>query len=114
MISRTRTSNDHSSLVPGSIERIASDWLDAEREVAAGIRNAAQAEENARDLSARYDEAIRSASREDLRLAWEAAVRQQGEQEMGGDAWVQARRLSELLRTEYEASSPDPMDGSRG
>jgi hypothetical protein len=103
----TSPTNQSSPLVPGSIERIASDWLEAERHVAAGIRNPVQAEESARELSSRYDEAIRSASREELRLAWEAAVRFQGEQEVGSEAWLQARRLSDLLRTEYEAASPD-------
>jgi hypothetical protein len=99
--------DDNTSLAPGSLERLASDWLDSERDVAAGIRNPVQSEDNARDLSARYDEAIRTASREELRLAWEAARRNQGEKDVGSEAWLQARRLSELLRTEYEAASPD-------
>jgi uncharacterized membrane protein YccC len=97
-------------LEPGSLERLAADWLDAEREVAEGIRNPAQAEETARDLSARYDEAIRAASREDLRLAWEAARKNQGEREMGSEAWLEARRLSELLRGEYEAAPRDEIE----
>ena len=98
-------------LEPGSLERLASDWLNAEREVAEGIRNPAQAEETARDLSMRYDEAIRSASREDLRLAWEAARKNQADREMGSEAWLEARRLSELLRGEYEAAPSDPIEG---
>ena len=100
------------SLDPGSLERLAADWLDAEREVAEGIRNPAQAEETARVLSAQYDDAIRSATREELRLAWEAARRNQGEREMGSEAWLEARRLSELLRGEYEAASPDEVDAT--
>ena len=70
--------------------------------------NPAQSEIDARALSDRYDEAIRTASREDLRLAWEAARKIQGEQEMGSEAWANARRLSELLRGEYQAAAPDP------
>jgi hypothetical protein len=110
------TDGDDTSLEPGSLERLASDWLDSERDVAAGIRNPAQSETTARDLSARYDEAIRAASREELRLAWEAARRRQGQTDIGSEAWLQARRLSELLRSEYEAASPesteaDPDDG---
>lgn len=104
-------STDHApGLEPGSLERLAADWLNAEREVAEGIRNPAQAEETARDLSARYDDAIRAATREELRLAWEAARKNQAEQEMGSEAWLEARRLSELLRGEYEAASPDEVD----
>jgi hypothetical protein len=102
--------DERPALDPGSLERLAADWLDAEREVADGIRNPAQAEETARDLSARYDDAIRSATREELRLAWEAARRNQGQREMGSEAWLEARRLSELLRGEYEAASPDPVE----
>jgi hypothetical protein len=102
------TDDAQPDLEPGSLERLAADWLDAEREVAEGIRNPAQAEEMARDLSARYDEAIRAATREELRLAWEAARKNQGEREMGSEAWLEARRLSELLRGEYEAARRDP------
>ena len=104
------TSDDAPGLEPGSLERLAGDWLAAEREVAEGIRNPAQAEEIARDLSARYDDAIRSASREDLRLAWEAARKNQAECEMGSESWLEARRLSELLRGEYEAAPLDPVE----
>jgi hypothetical protein len=104
------TGNDAPGLEPGSLERLAADWLSAEREVAEGIRNPAQAEETARDLSARYDEAIRTATREELRLAWEAARKNQADQEMGSEAWLEARRLSELLRGEYEAAPPDPVE----
>ena len=91
-----------------SIEAIAGAWLAAEEELAGGSGNPAQSEINARALSDRYDEAIRNASREDLRLAWEAARKIQGEQEMGSEAWASARRLSELLRGEYQAAAPDP------
>jgi len=104
------TDDERPALEPGSLERLAADWLNAEREVAEGIRNPAQAEETARDLSSRYDDAIRAASREELRLAWEAARKHQGEREMGSEAWLEARRLSELLRGEYEAAAPDPVE----
>src|SRR6476659_10204812 len=80
------TNDDQPALEPGSLERLAADWLDAEREVAEGIRNPAQAEETARDLSLWYDEAIRAAIREELRLAWEAARKNQADQEMGSEA----------------------------
>jgi hypothetical protein len=106
--------NGRPALEAGSIERLAADWLDSEREVAEGVRNPAQAEETARDLSARYDKAIRSASREELRLAWEAARKNQGDREMGSEAWLEARRLSELLRSEYEASAPDTVETDSG
>lgn len=101
---------------PDSIEAIAFAWLDAEQALAAGSGNPEQAEALARDLSAGYDAAIRAASREELRLAWEAARRMQGEQEMGSEAWASARRLSELLRGEYlaaesESAAVDPTDG---
>ena len=59
----------------------------------------------------RYDTLIRAASREELRLAWEAARKIQGEQEMGSEAWASARRLSELLRGEYQASELEPSSG---
>jgi hypothetical protein len=102
------TSDQHAPAEPESIEAIAGAWLAAEEELAGGSGNPAQSEVNARALSDRYDEAIRSASREDLRLAWEAARKIQGEQEMGSEAWASARRLSELLRGEYQAADRGP------
>ena len=92
-----------------SIEAIAAAWLASEQELSAGSGNPGQSEINARALSDRYDEAIRAASREDLRLAWEAARKAQGEQEMGSEAWANARRVSELLRDEYQAAAPEPV-----
>lgn len=92
-----------------SIEDVASAWLAAEAALAAGSGNPAQSEIDARALSERYDEAIRTASREDLRLAWEAARKVQGEQEMGSEAWANARRVSELLRDEYQVADVDPV-----
>jgi hypothetical protein len=90
-----------------SIESIAGAWLAAEEALARGSGNPEQSEITARDLSARYDEAIRTATREDLRLAWEAARKLQAETEMGSEAWASARRLSELLRGEYLALEPE-------
>jgi hypothetical protein len=94
-----------------SIESIAGAWLAAEEALARGSGNPEQSEITARDLSARYDEAIRTASREDLRLAWEAARKLQGETEMGSEAWASARRLSELLHSEYLALEAEPAAG---
>jgi hypothetical protein len=91
----------------GSIARLAFDWLAAEREVAAGIRDPAQSEETARTLSAQYDEAIRGASLDQLREAWERAQANQAARETGSESWTEARRLAELLRAEYEAAKPD-------
>lgn len=98
---------------PDSIETIAAAWLAAESELVSGAGDPERAEALARDLSDRYDAAIRAASREELRLAWEAARRLQGEQEMGAESWATARRLSELLRDEYLAADPDSAAASR-
>ena len=97
-----------------SIEALAAAWLASEESLSAGSGNPTQSEIDARALSDRYDEAIRTATREDLRLAWEAARKIQGDQEMGSEAWAAARRVSELLRGEYQAATPDPgeADGS--
>jgi len=84
-----------------AIEDLARDWLEAER--TASVRGAAD-DQQAIDTSAAYDAAIRSASREDLLLAWQAALRRQGEVEMGSKAWEDARSVSQLLKAEYEAS----------
>ena len=92
-----------------SIEEIAAAWLAAEQDLADGTSgNPQQAEGTARALSDDYDRAIRTATREELRLAWEAARKRQGEQEMGSEAWAGARRVSELLRGEYQAADPQP------
>ena len=97
-------------LADDAIEVIAAAWLAAEGSLAAGSGNPAQSEIDARALSERYDEAIRLASREDLRLAWEAARKVQGEQEMGSEAWANARRVSELLHDEYLAAEIEPAE----
>ena len=97
-----------------AIERIAADWLAAEEALAGDSGNVELAEAAARELSGRYDAAIRAASREDLRLAWEAARKAQGETEMGSEAWVSARRVSELLHDEYLATAPLDPEAARG
>lgn len=96
-----------------AIEDLAAAWLAAEEELAGGSGNPRQSETDARALSERYDDAIRAASQEDLRLAWEAARKVQAEQEMGSEAWAAARRVSELLRGEYLAAAREP-DGDPG
>jgi len=101
-------STDRQSTTDASIEGIAAAWLAAEEELAAGSGNPQASETAARAMSARYDDAIRMASREDLRLAWEAARVLQGQAEMGSEAWASARRVSELLRKEYQAAAPEP------
>jgi len=86
-----------------SIEAIATAWLDAERRATAGD-NLAGLEDRARALSDSYDAAIRDASSEELRLAWEAAKLIQSRSEIGSADWAAARQVSELLRAEYAAS----------
>lgn len=105
------TTSDPTTTTEDSIESVAGEWLAAEQDLAAGRGIPGQAEDKARALSERYDEMIHAASREDLRLAWEAARKIQGEQEMGSEAWANARRLSELLRGEYQAADADPTVG---
>lgn len=96
-----------------AIETIATAWLEAERRATAGD-NMAGLEDRARILSASYDEAIRTASPEELRLAWEGAQRIQAACEMGSTEWANARKVSALLRAEYLASrdttAPSPPD----
>ena len=95
-------------LEPGSLERVAGEWLAAEETVASGGGgNPEAAEVLARQLSDQYDAAIRASGREELRLAELAARRLQGDQAMGSAAWASARRLAELLGDEYLAADPD-------
>jgi hypothetical protein len=96
--------DDDRSADVDAIEVIAAAWLAAEGSLAAGSGNPAQSEIDARALSERYEAAVRTASREELRLAWEAARKLQGEQEMGSEEWANARRVSELLHDEYLAA----------
>ena len=88
---------------PMAIEDLARSWLESERE-ASRTGNTAGTEERARQTSAAYETAVRSASREDLLVAWHAALKTQQAQEMGSVAWSEARAVSELVRIEYQAS----------
>lgn len=84
------------------VEQLAAGWLVAERR--ATLDPADLKAEAARAASGRYEEAIRLATREDLRLAWEAAKRTQARCLMGSREWADARSVSELLRMEYLAA----------
>lgn len=88
---------------PDPIEELARLWLAAERE-ASRQGNSAGTEERARRASVAYETAVTSASREDLLVAWHAALKVQHAQEMGSMAWSEARAVSELVRIEYQAS----------
>ena len=86
-----------------SLADLAAAWLAAERNAVEKC-NEARAERLARDTAAAYEKALRAASPEELLLAWESARRTQAAQEMGSQDWLEARSVSELLRTEYTAS----------
>ena len=86
-----------------SIEELARVWLAAERE-ARRRGNAGDTEEQARLASAEYERAVTSASREELLVGWNAALKVQNAQEMGSQTWAEAREVSELIRVEYRAS----------
>ena len=85
------------------LEDLATRWLDAEARSQGEPANASIAEDAAR-LGEEYDAAVATATLEELRLAWEAAARLQAAEEIGGPEWANARRVSELLRTEYQAA----------
>jgi hypothetical protein len=84
------------------IELIATEWLTAERQQTSAPSRSTEA--TARKLAAEYERAIRNASQEDLRLAWEAARVAQAACEMGSQEWGYARSVAVLLGMEYEAS----------
>jgi hypothetical protein len=81
------------------IERLAEAWLASERD-ASSRGNAGNTEERARTASAAFEAAVRAASREDLLVAWHAALKVQEGCEMGSAAWAEARAVSELVRVE--------------
>lgn len=85
------------------IEQLAAGWLAAERR--ATLDPVELKAEAALVASGRFEEAIRLATREELRLAWEAARRTQAECLMGSREWAEARTVSELLRMEYLAAT---------
>jgi hypothetical protein len=84
------------------IEELARQWLAAERRAADSPESAAL-NGAAVGLGHSYEQAIASASQEDLLLAFEAARRELRALEIGSATWDEARRVSELLRFEYEA-----------
>ena len=88
---------------PEALEELARLWLASERQ-ASRQGNAAGTEDRARQASAAYEVAVTSASREDLLVAWHAALNVQHAQVMGSAAWSEARAVAELLRIEYRAS----------
>lgn len=102
LITTQSTEGERAEAQPRAIELIATEWLAAER--AETALATPRTEAAARRLAAEYEDAIRAASQEELRLAWEAARVAQARCDMGSLEWVQARSVSELLRTEYEAS----------
>jgi hypothetical protein len=87
-----------------SIDALAAAWLELERRSASDPTFSI---EPARAASYRFEAAVRGATQEELRLAWEAARRAQAENEIGSEEWIHARSVSELLRVEYEASRDD-------
>ena len=86
-----------------AIEELARVWLATERE-ARRRGNAGGTQEQARRASADYERAVTAASREELLVAWNAALSVQHAQEMGSQSWAEAREVSELVRLEYLAS----------
>ena len=86
-----------------AIEVLARVWLAAERD-ASNRGNAGGTEERARQASTAYERAVAGGSREDLLVAWHAALKVQNAQEMGSHLWGEAREVSELIRVEYLAS----------
>jgi hypothetical protein len=88
-------------------EDLATRWLEAEARARTEPTNVALAEDAVR-LGEEYDAAVTAASVEDLRLGWEAARRLQEAEEIGSQGWGDARRVAELLRTEYQAAKDRP------
>jgi hypothetical protein len=84
------------------LEVLAAAWLAAEDDSLSQPGNAGLALEAAR-LGEAYEAAVGAISREELRIAWEAAQRVQAEKLIGSTEWAAARRVSELLRAEYAA-----------
>ena len=97
---------------PLSPEVLAARWLEAEERAGIEPTNANLAQEAVR-LAGAYEDAIRASSQEELRLAWEAARQRQGRELIGTREWGDARRVSELLRTEYLAARPSPGEAKR-
>jgi hypothetical protein len=94
---------DGAASTDGSIEGLATAWLESERQAVA-VGKANNTEERARQASAAYDVAVSGASSEELLLAWRAAEARATESEMGSKDWAEAREVAELLRVEYLAA----------
>jgi hypothetical protein len=90
---------------------LAARWLEAEEASRTEPFNEGLAAAAVR-AAAEYDTAIATATQEELRVAWEAARRTQGLEEVGSQRWADARRVAELLRTEYEAARGRDLDAS--
>jgi hypothetical protein len=104
-MSPTPIPHDADHVQDEAVELLASEWLMAEEQARDDPGNTIL-DARAERLSERYAAAVAGATVEELRLAWEAARRRQAEEEMGSRAWADARRVSELLRTEYQAVVP--------
>jgi hypothetical protein len=87
------------------LEDLATRWLEAETRSHGEAANS-QFADDAASLGEEYEAAVGVATQEELRLAWEAAKRRQAEEEIGSSGWADARRVSELLRSEYLAAQP--------
>jgi hypothetical protein len=85
-----------------AIEELAAHWLETER-AATDRANTGGSEERARAASEAYERSVRSASSEELLIAWHAALGVQYACEIGSASWAEARAVSELLRVEYLA-----------
>lgn len=92
-----------------SCDELAALWLQAEERVRSEPENE-RFEAEAERLGEAYAKAIAEASQEELRLAWEAAQRAVSAELIGTREWGDARRIAELLRTEYRAARPEESD----
>lgn len=86
-----------------ALEEQAAAWLAAEDLALTQPTNPMLADSATRHALA-YEQSVAAASREELRLAWEGAQRAQRETLIGTAEWAAARRVAELLRTEYAAA----------
>lgn len=84
------------------IDRIAADWLKAERD-AEHVGNTAGSEQRARTASAAYEAAVTAATRDELVDAWHRARDAEARSAVGSPEWVEARAVTRLLRVEVLA-----------
>ncbi len=90
---------------PISIAELAGAWLAAEN--AATASGTSNLQRRAVELSQLYEAAVRTASRDALWEAWEAAAQIEETSLVGTVDWTAARRVTELLRSEYHAAVRD-------